>query len=198
MKRFGIVTVLCLLTAVVGNNVVAQMEERFEPRPRPEQMAGRRRKQMGSKGFGKGVEAMIARFVNNPEIAEEIGLTEEQVKTLREGMEDLKNKAKDLRAEMKKAAMEQAKLMTESAVDEEAVMEAVEKTGQIRTEIAKLQIKQLLLVKNTLTREQIEQTRQRMRERMKKRFERRGERDHRGDDIGGERTERRMRRETEE
>jgi len=51
-------------------------------------------------------------------------------------------------------------------VDENAVMKAVEEAGEVRTAMAKLKVRQLLLVKRTFTPEQIELARKRMRQHM--------------------------------
>ena len=52
--------------------------------------------------------------------------------------------------------MEQVRLLSEKTVNEKDVMKAVEKTGALSTEIAKVRVKKLLLVKKVLTPEQVE------------------------------------------
>jgi Spy/CpxP family protein refolding chaperone len=96
----------------------------------------------------------IMRLLESSRFAKELALTEAQIKTFRDAEFDLQKRHAELRAEIEKASLDQAKLLTESAVDEKAVMAAVEKTGALRTEIAKLQMKQLLLIRSTLTPEQ--------------------------------------------
>jgi Spy/CpxP family protein refolding chaperone len=120
-------------------------------------------------GPGGGEEAMIARILTNPKAAETLGLSEEQVKALREKLDNGRKEMETLRVDLEKASVEQAHLLTATqAVDEAAVMAAVEKAGEIRTKIAKLAVQQLLIVKKTLTPEQIEKARTVMRERLEK------------------------------
>ena len=118
---------------------------------------------------GGGPQGMIERLLQHMELAKELGLSEEQVGALRDELFALKTKQIDLRAELEKTAMAQARLMTDKDVDEEALMAAIEKTGAIRTEIAKLRIQPLLLIKRTLTPEQAQQLRGMMKERMMQR-----------------------------
>ncbi|MDA0576989.1 MAG: Spy/CpxP family protein refolding chaperone [Verrucomicrobia bacterium] len=109
--------------------------------------------------------AAIGRLINNPKIAEAIGLTDAQVNTLREGMFDFREQRAKLKADLEVAAIQQARVLTADPVDEKALMEAVEKTGAIRTEVAKIEMKALLMVRNTLTEEQREKTREMVRRR---------------------------------
>jgi hypothetical protein len=70
--------------------------------------------------------------------------------------------------QMQQAAEEQARLMMQDPVDEAALMAAIEKTGKIRTEIAKVKIMPIILVKKTLSPEQIEQVKKLLKERMER------------------------------
>ena len=127
-------------------------------------------------------QAALARIVNNPKIAEELGLTEDQVKTLRNGIFDAQEQKVKLKAEMEVAAIQQARLLTADPVDEKAVMAAVEKAGGIRTEIAKLEMKGLLLVRNTLNAEQREKVREMIHRHMMRQGQGPGGREGRGGD----------------
>jgi Spy/CpxP family protein refolding chaperone len=109
---------------------------------------------------------MIERMLRSPELAAKLGLAEEQVRKLKDGVYALKLQEIDLRAELEKSGMEQAKLMTADNVDTDALMAVVEKTGQIRTELAKLRVKGLLLLKDTLTPDQLGEIRKQHRKRM--------------------------------
>lgn len=110
-----------------------------------------RDKKPGEEGLG---DIIIEKIVNNPKLISELGLVEEQIKTLKAAAEDGKKKQTVLQEQMKAAGMEQAKLMTQESIDENAVFSAVEKTGQIRIEMAKEKIRQMLVLKKTLTPEQ--------------------------------------------
>ena len=129
-------------------------------------------------GPGGGEEAMVARVLSNPKVAEKLGLSQEQVKTLTEKLDAVRKEIATLQIDLEGVSMQQAHLLTTTqAVDEVAVMAAVEKTGEIRTKIAKLMIQQLLTVKKTLTPEQIEKARAMIRERFS------GPKDQ-GEDVG--------------
>lgn len=128
---------------------------------------------------GKQLQFLVGRILDNSELREELGISEEQVQSLRANSYELRTEGVDLRAELEKAGMRQAHLMTEPEIDEDALMKAVEQAGEIRTALAKLRIRQLLLVKRTFTPEQMELARKRMREHVMKARGTRGERRHR-------------------
>lgn len=115
-------------------------------------------------------QGMLGRFLQNPKVAEKLGLTPEQVTTLKEQSEPLRAEMESLRKALEQASMEQAKLLTGDKVSEEALMAAVEKTAAVRLKMAKLAMRQLLLVKKTLTLEQVSKAREMMREHRSRRF----------------------------
>jgi len=104
-------------------------------------------------GGGPGVEG-LGDWLMKPRIISELKLSDEQVKTLRDKAFALEQERIKLRADLDLAALEQAKLLAEDTVNEKALMAAVEKTGSLRTELAKLRMQELLLVRRTLTAEQ--------------------------------------------
>jgi Spy/CpxP family protein refolding chaperone len=109
--------------------------------------------------------------------AASLGVTPEQKATLREYVEHSRERMKLLREKMEATALEQARLLTQPDIDEPAVMDSVERLGALRTELAKLRIRQLLILRDTLTPEQIEKARGLMRERMARRREELPDRD---------------------
>jgi Spy/CpxP family protein refolding chaperone len=114
---------------------------------------------------GGGREGVLKKMLRDPDVIAEAGITEEQVETLRKAgfaleKREMAKREMALRAELETAGLEQARLMTEAEVDKAAVMTAVEDTGRIRTELAKLKVEQLLTVKETLTDEQLKALRQ--------------------------------------
>lgn len=115
-------------------------------------------------------EAVMERLVNDPKMAEEVGLGEDQITALKTGAYDLKKQKIQKRAEMELAALEQARLITGETVNREAIMKAVEETGRIRTDLAKLQVQGLLLVKETLSEEQRAKLRQVVERHMKRKM----------------------------
>lgn len=120
-------------------------------------------KKAGSEHGMKG--RIIERLVQDKELAQEIGLSEDQVNKLREGFYTLNVEAEKLRSELKLAGLKQAKLMTEEQINEEDLMKAVERAGEARTGLAKTKVKEMLLVKEHVSDEQLKKLRERMRER---------------------------------
>ena len=98
---------------------------------------------------------LIVHVLGSSKLAEEIGLTPDQVTELKNAIFALREQQVEVRASIEKAGLEQARLLTESTVDEEALMAAVAKAGAARTEQAKLRMRQLLLVKRSLTPDQV-------------------------------------------
>jgi Spy/CpxP family protein refolding chaperone len=186
MKR-PIVGLISLIAVLAAAGAIAEEEadpRRGEGRPPHQQRdLEHSRGPAGSSLMHEGLS--LARLAGNPEVASELGLTEEQVEKLKTGSYDLKKEEINLRAKQELAAMAQIRLMGEDDVDEKALMKAVEKTGEISTELAKLRVKQLLLVKQTLTKDQLTRMRQMMRQRMQQRS--RGTRHEGMRDRGGRR-----------
>jgi Spy/CpxP family protein refolding chaperone len=119
----------------------APLRERFEAE-RHSELPGR-------------IEALVEGIRSNPQLRAELGITDEQITTLRDGFFNLRKQQVDLRAELEKSGLEQARLMTQSEIDEEAVMKVIDRAGKIRSDLAKSHVKGLLLLKRTLTQEQI-------------------------------------------
>lgn len=186
MKRRTVCGWIIGVLLIVSMQAVAQ--EGGAPVPGPDGLAGGRMRmgpgrggmlegregRMGGPGMGGGEEAIIGRLLATPMVAEKLGLSEEQVKTIKGKMEGFRTELETLRLDLEQASIEQARLLITQSVDEAAVMAAVEKAGEIRTKIAKVMMRQLLTVKKELTPEQIEKARTLLRERMEKERERFG------------------------
>ncbi|MCE9614568.1 MAG: hypothetical protein K8T26_09850 [Lentisphaerae bacterium] len=118
-------------------------------------------------GPGGGMEgALLGRILNSPKVAADLGLTEAQIQTLRNGAFDIQEQRVKLKADLELAAIQQARLLTGDTLDEKALMAAVEKTGAVRTELAKTEMRGLLLMRNTLSAEQRDKVREMMRKHM--------------------------------
>jgi Spy/CpxP family protein refolding chaperone len=147
------------MTAVLAWGILAAAACGGEWR-KPEAMAPR------PEGMGRSAEeGILFRLINNRKMAEHLGLREDQIGSLTEKGYDLRKETISLRAELELAALEQARLLTQENVDEKALMGAVEKTGEIRIRMAKIQIKNLLLVRKALTPEQYGRLRKMIQER---------------------------------
>ncbi|MFC1497499.1 Spy/CpxP family protein refolding chaperone [Verrucomicrobiota bacterium] len=164
MKRIALITSICTSVAILSMPVFGQGPD-GEGHSGRGQEGMRRGPHKG--GPGRHIGMMISKIISNPELAEKIGLTEEQIETLKTASVEHQKQLIDLRAEMEKAALYQAELMSAEDLDEDAIMEAIEKTGEIKTKMAKIQVQQLILVKKTLTDEQKAKIKELMQKRMK-------------------------------
>ncbi len=195
MKLRTAITAVLVMTAAVA---IAQ--EREGGWQRDGDRAGRDRGQQGSDRAGPGMQGrmneggrggqhgdMMERLLSNPEIREKLGLSEEQVAEIRKELQEIKEEMIDLQAEMQKIGLRQAEAMTSKEIDEKKLMKMVEEAGELRTEMAKLQIRKMILFRKHVDPEKMEQVRGQMKERMKERFkDRMGDR---GGDNGGRRPE---------
>jgi len=127
---------------------------------------GARKGEEGDRPHG----ALLERVILNPELAKEVGLTEDQTKTLKAAMFKAREEEIKLRAEMELAGLRQANLMMKDDVDEDEVLKAVDEKWRIKAELAKIPIRQMLLVKKTLSAEQRTEIQKLVRRRMKERM----------------------------
>ena len=86
-------------------------------------------------------------------------------------MPEMKIEMIDIKAKMDKIGLEQAKEMREEEIDEGDIMDLVEEAGELRIEMAKLQMKKMILMRKHIDPEKMEAVRSQIRERMKKRGE---------------------------
>jgi len=122
----------------------------------PEHM--QRREMPPPEGGDAGIEerGIVQELLKDADIAAKAGISADQVAALRVGFEELRKEIEKLRKDLETAALEQAGILSKAKVDEEALMKVVEQTGAVRTEMAKVRMKGLLLVRRTLSAEQIE------------------------------------------
>ena len=160
-----------IIVAVAALSCVAFADGGPEGGARPE--GGRRGFGPREGGMGPMMGGMdpIVRMVSNPEVADKIGLSDEQKAKLKE----LKGDREANRAAQEKvraATMKQLDLMKADKVDEAAVMAAIDEVFELRKAMAKEQAKRVIAVKSVLTPEQVAKAH----EEMRKMFESRGDR----------------------
>lgn len=122
----------------------------------------------GQRGFA--TEHLFGTILADPDLAKRVGLSGEQLETIKQKLDALRQRSVELKAQLELAGMEQAQIMTAADVDEAALMAAVEKTGRIHTELAKLRVRHLLVIKKNVTTEQLAQVREVVRDKMKEHF----------------------------
>lgn len=153
-----VVGMVCGLTLAVAQAQPgdAHWRERGGRPGRPSQ-AGMRGEQGGLDEMRQVISSgWMLSTLTRPETAADLELTEEQVTSIQAEVEQMQQDQKTIQAELQASAMEQARLLTGETFDEEALMAVVEETGRLRTELAKLRIQPLLILRRTLTAEQIE------------------------------------------
>lgn len=106
-----------------------------------------------------GQSAMLMKALTNPKLAEAIGISEEQVKTLKARFLELQEREVALRAELEAKMMRQIELLADPKSEEQEIMRVVEESGAVRTEMAKLQVSRILAARDVLKPEQIEKAR---------------------------------------
>ena len=125
---------------------------------------------MRPEATGERVEHFL-RMLDNPRIVSTLGLSDKQQQQIKDAAFAHQKKIINMRAELETAGIEQAKLISNESTDVKTLMNAVERTGKVRTEMAKLQIGHLVEVRGMLTADQ----RAKLRDLMRKSHERRGE-----------------------
>lgn len=140
---------------------------------RPEAMRG----EMGSRPADPAMEALdremgLTRLLGMGRAAEELGVSQETIQKIREQMQALREKEIDLQAQMQKLSLRQASLVSSLMSDRtrkpDESMQLVEEIGAVRTELAKMTIRRLLVVRENLTDEQILKGRELLQQRMER------------------------------
>lgn len=116
---------------------------------------------MQGMGAGMMMADPIVRIATNPNSAEKLGLSEEQVEKLKKVGQD-KEKRREESEKMRAAMEKQAKLMSAEKIDEAAVMAAIDEVFELRKEMAKEQAKRVVAVRTILTPEQIKKATEEM------------------------------------
>ena len=99
--------------------------------------------------------AMFVRLLTNPRMAQQFGIDEELRKTLEATAKEYDDAISALRPSLEEALEVQTKLLAEETPDEAAILKSVDDLWELRTEIAKIQMKKLLAVRAKLTPEQL-------------------------------------------
>ena len=140
-----------------------------------------RRGQMGQQRMGGGQwrggdsNEMLAQLLQDPRVAQEIGLAEDKSKALQESLRTIREREIDMQAELAKLRLQQAgqvvSLLEDRAKAPGDALEIVEKIGLLNTGIAKLAVERIVAVRDNLTDDQIAKAREIARERIERRRE---------------------------
>ena len=107
-----------------------------------------------------GGDGFMAHILKNERAAKALELSDEQREQLKEVMQRLSAQRKALKTQLHDTAMQQAKLLTADEINEDALMDAVEATGKVRTELAKIEMRGLMANHQILTKKQLRQMRE--------------------------------------
>ncbi|GEM_PF-1386373 len=167
MRKLNQITVMCV-TALGALIVYSQDQARPEGPPGgppgggPEgaRMQGRRWEAGAMAGGGMDGAMRLLRIIDDPETAQVIKLTDEQKDVLKRGSQALDERQTGVSEALRIAALEQVALAAKVMADKQAttneLMELVAKIGGLRTEQARIQTEKLLLIRDTLSAEQIQ------------------------------------------
>ena len=123
---------------------------------RPDNNANRGERPMLNRSLNYG--NWVGRHITNKEFMEKVGIADEQAKKIKEEMDKIDSRLKELDVTINQAAMQQAeiakKVLAEPGASVDEIMTIIERIGQLRTEQAKLSTQILVLVRDNLTDEQ--------------------------------------------
>ena len=125
-------------------------------------------------GFGEGLGVLWV--IHHPDMARDMGVTDEQIATLRESGYKTRQELAKLRADAELARLEVERLLAESQPNEEALGKAVDEAGRIETQIRKTRLLEQVHVRQILGEETVSKIRSALRERREERNEGRRER----------------------
>lgn len=149
MKCATMFAVAAMAMAAVAQEPASKPEMRMRPRgERPMMMGG-----MGGMGM---MDPVVRAVIMNPQIAEKIGVTQEQAAKLK-ALNDDKSSIRSIQERIRKGMERQTELLKADKVDEAAVMAAIDEVWDARKEVAKAQTRRVIAVKSILTAEQVKQ-----------------------------------------
>ena len=117
--------------------------------------------------MGGGSEGMIMWMLSgDPRTAQELGLSDAQVKEIKEAMASADKEMAELNGKLEQAAKQQSEFWKADTFDEDGLMKAAGETGDISSQIAKMRVKQAITAFKVLTPEQRVKFRETMKQRM--------------------------------
>ncbi len=161
MKR---ITGKLMVCVAVATAVSAFAQDKGRPEGRPEGRQERRPEGGALRGgmtAGGGLDQsmLLLRIMDDPETAKAINLTAVQREALQKGTKALDDRMTVVSESLRVASLEQAALAAKVMADKQAatneLMTLVQKIGGLRTEQANIQTEKLIVIRDTLSAEQI-------------------------------------------
>ena len=174
MKKMIAATLVAALAGLGGAAWAERPEGPGGPGGGPDRKGGGRpeaARLVGPGGPGHMAAQGLQRLLDNPKKMKELGISDAQAGALKESFYAMEKKMIALRAAADEAQLEVRKLMEKDDADEAALMAAIDKAGQARTEIQKAATSQRLAVKKILGPELSAKLKERMGEKMRERRE---------------------------
>ncbi len=161
---------MCLMVASCAVVMTAGAQQEGAPKEGAPKVAPPRPREHGRSMMIEGRDggdAMLMRALS-PEspMAKKLELSKEQIEALKKALMISSEELKAVQGKMEVAGRKQAEMMSESTLNEVAILKGVEEIGALRTEVAKITTKRILAAHNVLTVEQREKLRDMMKARM--------------------------------
>jgi Spy/CpxP family protein refolding chaperone len=93
---------------------------------------------------------MLERMLDKPELKARVGITEEESAKIKDSLYEARKQAIQLKAEHQVAELELRKLLDADEPNREAVNQAVEKVGNLQTQLRKVSVNERLAVREIL------------------------------------------------
>lgn len=144
------------MRAEMRERMMQHMQQRGGPMGGPGGGMQRPPMMPGQDGHGPDHGDVLKRILENPEIAKKAGVSDEQIKKLKDGQFNFDKQMITMRADAEVAKMEVKRLMEAEKVDRGALEKALDTAGAKELAARKLGLMRMLDVKETLGAESIE------------------------------------------
>ena len=160
---------IAALAAWAEPNIVGRGEGRIDQQGFAGRVAGM---PGGQGGFNR--EEIFKHVLENPELAKRLGVTEEQVKKIKESQFTLEKQMITMRADAEAAKLEVRHLMEGDKVDRDAIGKAIDAAAAKEATLRKTEILRMIDVKEILGSDTIKKIKDTVRERMAERMRQSG------------------------
>jgi len=185
MKKNMLVVTVGLAGLLIGSVSFGQTgDEAKKENPAQNKSSGLNRGQFGQGGMGGSMMRggspsvnpimnggllppfVLNKILGDPKEAAALGISEDKIKTLKDSMDQSQKQNEELRKQLMEAEQARRKLMENNSTDENALIAVAEKLSQARLEMEKASIKQMVLIRKTITQEQMNKLRDKAKEMM--------------------------------
>jgi vacuolar-type H+-ATPase subunit I/STV1 len=194
MKKCVLAVVTSLLGLLIAAGSFGQGNDDVKKDKPPQRDGqGRGQGQFGPGGMMGGQmssmlpSAIVLKILSDQTTVSDLGIPEDKLKAVKDSLEQGQKKGEELRAQLQEAEQARRKLMEDYSSDENALISSAEKLSQLRLEMDKSNIKQLVLLRKNLTQDQTNKIKDKAKQMLQERFK--NMRENKGSE-GGPRPER--------